>query len=85
MGYTQSKQLWNRIPALHGAFYRLVSSNEKTLPALTDEAPLLATATSSNGDHTPNNAAHAHNRCPVTYNAPSPLTPLTHTLDREAR
>ena len=83
--YAQSKQLWTRIPALHAVFDRWVSSNGKTLPALTDEALPQVIAASSTDDHTPNNVAHAHNRCLATYNAPSPWTPLTHISDSEAR
>jgi hypothetical protein len=62
-----------------------VSSNGKTLPALMDEAPPQAIAAFSTDDHTPNNAAHARNRCPVTYNAPSPLIPLIRISDNKAR
>ena len=85
MGYTQSKQLWNRIPALPDAFCRWASSNGKIAPALMDEALLLVIAVFSNDDHTPNNVAHVHNRFLVTYNAPLLWTPLTHTSDNKAR
>ena len=85
MGYTQSKQLWTRIPALLAVFCRWASSNGKIAPAPTDEALLRAIAGFSTDDHTPNNAAHAHNGCLATYSAPSPLIPLIHISDREAR
>ncbi len=44
-----------------------------------------AIAAFSTDDHTPSNVARVHNRCPVTYNAPSPWIPLTHTWDNKAR
>lgn len=50
-----------------------------------DEALPQATATSSNDDHTPNNAAHVDNRYLATYNAPSPWSPLSRILDNVVR
>lgn len=82
---TQFKRLLIRIPALHAAYCLLACSNGKIAPAQTDEAPPQAIAAFSTDDHTPNNVDHAHNRCPATYNAPSPLIPLTRTWGKGAR